>query len=239
MISLPTASVAITGMFQPFFSYCCHISICSSACLWIAAYCIWTVTDSLYIFTQETTSTLQRRNNYWSVTKARFTQYNLLSNRFDKRLYRVYSRLSNRLYNPVWQPVERTVAVRSTRLSNRLSNVQTRLTTCLSTGWMFVYTIQPAVKPVVQPVWQPAVSCKRGIRRLALLHRHIDLHVWWCIPTMNVVTLYIRSTESIKPFKEFRGNGVRRNLAISILWLFAFTAGCTNIQAVMDCVWQV
>jgi len=28
-------------------------------------------------------------------SKAPFTQYNLLSNRFDKRLYRVYSRLNN------------------------------------------------------------------------------------------------------------------------------------------------
>jgi len=27
-----------------------------------------------------------------------------VDNRFDKRLYRVYSRLSNRLYNPDWQP---------------------------------------------------------------------------------------------------------------------------------------
>ena len=132
MISLPTASVAITGMFQPFFSYCCHISICSSACLWIAAYCIWTVTDSLYIFTQETTSTLQRRNNYWSVTKARFTQYNLLSNRFDKRLYRVYSRLSNRLYNPVWQPVEWT-AVRSTGCQTVF--VKPVVQRSLTTGW--------------------------------------------------------------------------------------------------------
>jgi len=33
-------------------------------------------------------------------------------NRFDNRLYRVYSRLSSRLYNAVWQPIERTAAVR-------------------------------------------------------------------------------------------------------------------------------
>jgi len=88
-------------------------------------------------------------------------------NRFDNRLYRVYSRLSNRLYNSVWQPVERTAAVRSTRLSsrsyNRLYCYTTSLTTGLTTGWMFVYTIQPVDNPVVQPVRQPVVSCKRGI----------------------------------------------------------------------------
>ena len=31
--------------------------------------------------------------------KAPFTRYNLLSNRYDNRLYRVYSRLSNRIDN--------------------------------------------------------------------------------------------------------------------------------------------
>jgi len=46
----------------------------------------------------------------------------VVNNRYDNRLYCVYSRLSNRLYNPVWLPVERTVAVRSTLLSNQLSN---------------------------------------------------------------------------------------------------------------------
>ena len=67
-------------------------------------------------------------------------------NRFDKRLYRVHSRLSNRLYNRFDNRVERTVAVRSTRLSNRLYNPV----------WQkAVYTIQPFVKLV----WQPVVSC--------------------------------------------------------------------------------
>ena len=89
---------------------------------------------------------------------APFTRYNLLSNRFDNRLYRVYKHSTGC----------------QTRLTTGLTNgwivytagcqtgCQTRLTTGLTTGWMFVYTIQPVVKPVVQPVWQPVVSCKRG-----------------------------------------------------------------------------
>jgi len=71
----------------------------------------------------------------WQLGKILYTRYNRLSNpltnRFDKRLYCVYSLLSNRLYNPVWQPVERTVAVRLTRLSNRLSNPFDNRVECL------------------------------------------------------------------------------------------------------------
>ena len=96
-------------------------------------------------------------------SKAAFTRYNRLSNplsnplttgcivytniqpfdsRFDKRLYRVYSRLSNRVCQTgCHKPFD-----------NRSHN-----------GWMFVYTIQPVVKPVMQPVWQPVASCKRGL----------------------------------------------------------------------------
>jgi len=64
------------------------------------------------------------------VRQAPFTRYNQLSNRFDNRLYRVYSRLSNRLYNPV-------VTGCTTRFDNRF--------------WMFVYTntIQPVGNPVM------------------------------------------------------------------------------------------
>ena len=83
------------------------------------------------------------QSRWWHLVnncKAPFTQYNplsirlsiRLSNRFDKRLYRVYSRLSNWLYNRFDNRVERT-AVRSTRLSNHVC--QTGLT---NTVWQLV-----------------------------------------------------------------------------------------------------
>ena len=54
-----------------------------------------------------TTQNIFSRNLWTNRSQAPFTRYILLSNRlsnpFDNRLYRVYSRLSNRLYNPVWQ----------------------------------------------------------------------------------------------------------------------------------------
>jgi len=74
---------------------------------------------------------------------SRIQTFNRLSNpfgnRFDNRLYRVYSRLSNQLYNPVWQSDERTVAVRSIRLSKRLS-----------------------IRLFWQPLWQPVGCCQSG-----------------------------------------------------------------------------
>ena len=80
-----------------------------------------------------------------SMTKAPFTKrvwhpvvscmqtFTRLSNRFDKRLYRVYSRLSKGC---------------TTQFDNRLNEQ------CCS--------FNTVVKPVVKPVWQPVVSCKRG-----------------------------------------------------------------------------
>ena len=76
---------------------------------------------------------------------APFTRYNLLSNRFDNRWYRVYKHsigCQTGLYNHFWQPVERTVAVRSTLLSNRLDVCLHDTASC-------------------QTVVQPVVSCKR------------------------------------------------------------------------------
>jgi len=82
---------------------------------------------------------------------------NGLSNRFENRLYRVYSRLynavwqSNRLYNAVWQPVERT-AVRSTQFSNRVWQQVDGLSNRV---WQPVE--RTAVLATRLPVWQPAV----------------------------------------------------------------------------------
>jgi len=101
----------------------------------------------------------------------------LAGDRFDKRLYRVYSRLSKPVVQPGLTTGWTNSAVRSTRLSNRLYRFDNRLYRVYkhSTGWFdnrfdnrldVFYTIQPVVKPVVQPVWQPVVSCKRGLSDL-------------------------------------------------------------------------
>jgi len=126
-------------------------------------------------------------NPVWQPGNCLYTRYNQLSNplsnrlyrvykhstdnRFDKRQYRVYSRLSNRLYNRFDNRY---------RFDNRLyrvyeHSISTGCKTGLTTCWMFVYTIQPVVKPVVQP----AVSCKPVLKNI--LHR-----IWQTMSQLKV-----------------------------------------------------
>jgi len=108
--------------------------------------------------------------------KAPFTRYNLLSNRLDNRLYRVYKHSTGcqtvwqpvwqpgasciqpfvkAVVNPFWQPVELTNSGCSfNRLYNWFDN---RLDVCLH---------DRPLQPDVKPVWQSVVSCKRGIRKM-------------------------------------------------------------------------
>ena len=100
--------------------------------------------------------------------EAPFTRYNLLSNRFDNWLHRVYKHSTGcqtRFYNQLYRVYEHSAGCQ----------------TGLTTGWMFVYTIQPVVKPVVQPFWQPVVSCKRGIRNHIHLMRLPTSRPSWSI----------------------------------------------------------
>jgi len=117
-----------------------------------------------------------------SYPEALFTRYNLLSNRFDNRLYRVYKHSTpvwqpavsciqpvvKCLYNPVWQPVERT-AVRPTLLSNRVWQPVERTVAVCST-WLSnrLYSCQTGCTTWFDNlVWQPAVSCKQTFNWLS------------------------------------------------------------------------
>ena len=125
---------------------------------------------------------------------------NPFDSRFDKRLYRVYSRLSNRLSYPF-----------DNRFDNRLYHVNKHPTGCqtgLTTRWMFVYTIQPVVKPVVQPVWQPVVLYNQFDNQLyrvnGVLHSslyvqltvaHLSLGaVCCCLGLLSCPSLYVPLT---------------------------------------------
>ena len=79
------------------------------------------------------------------VSKAPFTRYNLLSNRFGQTV--LYNRFDNR--------VERTVCSFNTVVK---PVVQPALTTGLTTA-----SFNRLSNWVVQPAWQPVVSCKWGL----------------------------------------------------------------------------
>jgi len=118
----------------------------------------------------------------WQPVVSCIQTFSRLSNPFDKRLYRVYSRLSNRVVQPVWQPcstnslfvqhgcqtmfVKPVVqpglttgwthsAVRSTRsFDNRLYRVYEHSTGC-QTGLATSWMFVYTIQPVVRPVVQP------------------------------------------------------------------------------------
>jgi len=88
----------------------------------------------------------------WQLVVSCIQTFNWLSNpfdnRFDNRLYRVYSRLSNHC---------------TTRFDNRLNE-----------QWLFVRHSgmnSCSFNTVVKPVWQPAVSCKSGISVISVTDR--------------------------------------------------------------------
>jgi len=136
-----------------------------------------------------TSQTICKTDEHLPDTKAPFTRYNLLSNRFDNRLYHVHKHSTGCqthlttgciVYTPgcqtgLYNRFERTVAVRSTRLSNRIDNLfDNRLyrinkhpTGCQS-GLTFVYMIQPVVQPVVLR--------KRGITMNMVLMLPVNVH---------------------------------------------------------------
>ena len=96
--------------------------------------------------------------------KVPFTRYNLLSNRFDNRLYRVYKHSTGCQTRLTTGCIVYRVGYQTgctIQFDNRSNEQWLFVPPGLTTGWMFVYTIQPVVKQVVEPV----VSCKRGIRK--------------------------------------------------------------------------
>jgi len=116
-------------------------------------------------------------------TKAPFTWYNLLANRFENRLYHVFKHSTG--CQTRWTTGLTTGCIvytagcqtgYTTRFDNQLNEQWLFVQHGCQSGWMLVYMIQPVVKPVV--------SCKRALSWWCLRQSAIP-GIWLCRQNLN------------------------------------------------------